>query len=186
MISRELEINTLPIKGSFLIAPKEFRDERGTFLKLYDRNGLKSRNVEPLFVEGYLSISSKGVIRGLHYQLRPWSQSKFVRCVSGAVYDVMVDICRSSNTFGKWHSVLLSADNRQGVYVPNTCAHGFLALDSNSVVSYMTDNDYAPQHERGIIWNDTSLAIPWPQMDRYIVSKKDSAWPTFDEAEKFT
>ena len=186
MVTRELEILNLPIKGSFVITPKEFRDERGVFLKLYDRDLLKSLNIEPLFVEEYLSISSKGTVRGLHYQLRPWNQSKLVRCVSGAVYDAIVDICRSSETFGVYHSLILSAENKQSIYVPNTCAHGFLALESNSAVSYKADNDYSPQHERGIMWNDKSLGIQWPHMDEYVVSKKDKSWPTFKDAEKFT
>lgn len=185
MIAHDLETENLPLQGAFVIRSKEFYDERGVFLKLYDRNILGSRNVNPLFVEDYTSISKKGVVRGLHYQLAPYSQAKLVHCTRGMVFDAMIDLRRSSNTFGKWHSLILSEDNRLSVFVPRGFAHGYLSMEDSSAVSYRVDNDYAPEYERGIVWNDPSLGIDWPVIDNYVVSEKDLAWPTFERAEKF-
>lgn len=185
MIKQELEIVDMELKDAFIIRPKEFYDERGTFLKLYNREILKSRNVEPFFAEDYISISKKGVIRGLHYQLDPFAQAKLVRCVRGEVFDVLVDLRKNSSTFGKWKSVILSEENRLSVYVPRGFAHGFLSLVEDSIVSYKADNDYSTAHERTLLWNDKTLGINWPKLDQYLLSKKDEVGMPFNVADKF-
>jgi dTDP-4-dehydrorhamnose 3,5-epimerase len=184
MIRSELGIKDLGVDGAFVISPKVFEDERGSFIKIYDRDLLGRRGVEPVFPEDYYSISKKGVIRGLHYQLDPHAQAKLVRVVKGSVIDVLVDLRKSSRTYGKWDSVVLSEENKLAVYIPRGCAHGFMALEDGSAVSYKADNDYAPGHERGIRWNDPELKIEWPEME-HIVSAKDAKWPVFAEADKF-
>ncbi len=185
MATHELQIEDLPLRGAFIIKPKEFYDERGAFFKVHDREILKSRNVEPLFPEDYFSISKKGVIRGLHYQMDPFSQAKLVRCVKGEVFDVFVDMRKSSMTFGRHTSVILSEKNNLCVYIPRGFAHGVLSLSEDSVVSYKADNDYSQAHERTLLWNDKKLDIEWPSMSNYILSKKDQAGSIFDTADKF-
>jgi len=177
-------IENLPLGGAFIIKPKEFYDERGTFIKIYDRAILKTKGVEPVFPEDYLSISKKGVVRGMHYQLEPYAQAKLVRVVTGSSFDVIVDMRRSSPTFGKWISVTLSDENRLALFVPRGFAHGFLSLKDDTQVSYKADNDYEPAHERGVLWNDKALGIEWPKMN-YIISSKDKSWPSFEQADKF-
>lgn len=184
MISQELELEELPLQGAFLIRPKVFLDERGAFVKLFNRKILDSKKVRPFFVEEYHSVTKKNVIRGLHYQALPYSQAKLVRCVKGAVFDVMVDLRRSSKTFGQHYAMRLSEDNVISLFIPKEFAHGFFALD-DSTVSYLVDNDYAPEYERGIIWNDKNLKISWPKSSRYIISQRDSSLPTFEQADKF-
>lgn len=184
MIRRELEAESLPIQGAFIIRPKEFEDERGTFYKLYNEELLAPRGAKCNFVEEYLSVSKKGSLRGFHYQTGKFAQAKLVRCVRGEVFDVIVDMDSRSPTFGKWHSVTLSEKNMLGIYVPRTCAHAFLAMKEGSRLLYKADNGYHPEHEAGIIWNDPELNVPWPKM-KYILSGKDRAWPLFRDAPKF-
>jgi dTDP-4-dehydrorhamnose 3,5-epimerase len=184
MIKRELEATDLPIAGAFVIRPKEFYDERGAFNKLYTRELLSSKGAGCVFMEEYLSVSKKGALRGFHYQTGEHAQAKLVRCVKGSIFDVMIDMSRSSPTFGKWCAVSLTEESRLGLFIPRTCAHGFLALEEDSSILYKADNDYHPESEAGVIWNDRKLAIPWPEMD-YIISGKDRKWPGFDEAPKF-
>lgn len=184
MLKRDLEIIDLDVQDAFLVKPKHFIDERGEFFKFYTRDLLKTRNVVPSFAEEYFSISKKGTIRGMHYQTDPFSQAKFVSCLKGKVLDVIIDMRQSSRTFGKWISVELSGDNIEMLYVPRGFAHGFLSLTENSEVFYKADNDFAPNSERGVLWNDPALNIAWPKMDNYIVSEKDKTWPSFKNAEK--
>ncbi|MGA2461304.1 MAG: dTDP-4-dehydrorhamnose 3,5-epimerase [Candidatus Bathyarchaeia archaeon] len=183
-IVHELQIEELKLQGAFLIEPKEFLDKRGAFIKLFNRQVLDSERVKPIFVEEYLSVSKRNVIRGLHYQVPPYSQAKLVRCAKGSVFDVIVDLRRGSKTFGHYYAKRLSEDDVVSLFVPKEFAHGFLALE-DSAVSYLVDNDYAPQYERGVIWNDTTLKINWPKRSKYIVSERDSSLPTFEQAEKF-
>jgi dTDP-4-dehydrorhamnose 3,5-epimerase len=184
MIKHEMEIEELPLQGAFLIKPKVFHDERGAFIKLFNRQVLDSKRVKPIFVEEYLSVSKRNVIRGLHYQAAPYSQAKLVSCAKGSVFDVIVDLRRGSKTFGHHYAMRLSEDDVVSLFVPKEFAHGFLALE-DSAVSYLVDTDYAPEYERGVIWSDTTLKIDWPKRSKYIVSERDSSLPTFEEAEKF-
>lgn len=130
------------------------------------------RKVE--FVQDNHSKSSKGVLRGLHYQLEPHAQGKLVRCVAGEVFDVAVDIRKSSPTFGKWVGVYLSAENKRQLWIPEGFAHGFVTISEEAEFVYKTTNYYSPQHERGIIWNDSSVNINWPiETSQLILSEKD-------------
>jgi len=130
------------------------------------------RKVE--FVQDNHSKSSKGVLRGLHYQLEPHAQGKLVRCVAGEVFDVAVDIRKSSPTFGKWVGVNLSAENKRQLWIPEGFAHGFVTISEEAEFVYKTTNYYSPQHERGIIWNDSSVNINWPiETSQLILSEKD-------------
>ncbi len=185
MLKRELEILDLPLTDAFIIKPKEFTDDRGTFYKLFNRELLGQRNVSSFFVEDYISVTKKGTIRALHYQLDPYSQAKLITCIAGEVFDVIVDLRKASKTFGKWTSVNLSSENMNSLYVPRGFAHGFIALADDSALLYQVDNDYSVPHERGIVWNDPILNIKWPQIGECVVSEKDSKWPSFEKADKF-
>lgn len=185
MIEQELSVVDLQLHGAFIIKPKKFTDDRGSFFKLYTREILSMKNVKPMFNEEYLSISKKGVIRGLHYQSGNFAQAKLIRCVKGEIFDVIVDLRKSSPTFGNWENISLSSSNQHCLYVPRGFAHGFLALTDGTEVLYKADNDYSPEHECGICWDDQELSINWPKLPNYIISKKDGSYPPYNKVEKF-
>ncbi|EHG6003731.1 dTDP-4-dehydrorhamnose 3,5-epimerase [Escherichia fergusonii] len=163
------------IPDVLIFEPKVFGDERGFFFESFNQKVFEEavgRKVE--FVQDNHSKSSKGVLRGLHYQLEPYAQGKLVRCVVGEVFDVAVDIRKSSPTFGKWVGVNLSAENKRQLWIPEGFAHGFLVLSETAEFLYKTTNYYNPQSDRGIIWNDPSLNIKWPLVEKPILSKKDA------------
>lgn len=184
MIVSKLDTEALPLKDAFIIKPLRFDDDRGIFFKLYTKDILARFGVSPFFNEEYLSISKKGVLRGLHFQKGEYSQAKLVRCTKGEVYDVIVDLRKNSPTFLKWHGVTLSEENGLSFYVPRGFAHGFLALQDNSTVFYKADNDYKPESEDGLIWNDPNLNINWSIKDP-ILSDKDKTWKTIKDIEMF-
>ena len=168
-----------------VIEPKVFGDDRGFFFESYNEKiwqeatGLKAR-----FVQDNHSLSTKGVLRGLHYQIRQ-PQGKLVRCVVGEVYDVAVDLRKCSPTFGKWAGAVLSAENKHQMWVPEGFAHGFLVLSDVAEFLYKTTDYYAPEHERCILWNDLDLGIGWPFAGEPVLSAKDAAGQSFGEAELF-
>ncbi len=180
----EMETLDLPIFGAFMIRPKVFSDGRGSLLKMYNRPILEGRGIEPAFVEDYFTVSKRGVLRGLHYQVAPFSQAKLVRCMRGEIFDVMVDMRKTSPTFGKWFGKMLREPEPVSLYLPRGCAHGVLSMTDGSLLSYQADNDYSPPHERSLLWNDPDLGIAWPKLDGYTVSEKDSAAKRFAHAEK--
>lgn len=148
-----------------IFEPRVFGDARGFFYESFNAkifNEAVGRSVE--FVQDNHSQSQKGVLRGLHYQLEPHAQGKLVRCIEGEVFDVAVDIRRSSPTFGQWAGVLLSAENHRQLWIPEGFAHGFLALTDRVQFVYKATNYYAPQSERSIIWNDSDIGIAWPEL----------------------
>jgi dTDP-4-dehydrorhamnose 3,5-epimerase len=144
-----------------IIEPQVFADERGLFMETWNLRKWADFGVASTFVQDNHSLSGKGVLRGLHYQVKQ-PQGKLVRAVAGAVYDVVVDIRRSSPNFGRWTGVELSATNRRALWVPEGFAHGFLSLVENAEVAYKCTAYYAPEYERTILWNDPALAISWP------------------------
>ncbi|MBM3375587.1 MAG: dTDP-4-dehydrorhamnose 3,5-epimerase [Betaproteobacteria bacterium] len=147
-----------------LIAPKVFGDDRGFFFESFNRRDFaQASGIDLEFVQDNHSRSAKGVLRGLHYQLRQ-PQGKLVRVVSGSVFDVAVDIRRSSPRFGQWVGVVLSAENKSMAYIPPGFAHGFLVLSDAAEFLYKTTDYYAPAHERSLLWNDPALAIAWPDL----------------------
>lgn len=165
------------IPDVLIFEPKVFGDERGFFFESFNQKIFEEavgRKVE--FVQDNHSKSSKGVLRGLHYQLEPYAQGKLVRCVVGEVFDVAVDIRKSSTTFGKWVGVNLSAENKRQLWIPEGFAHGFLVLSEVAEFVYKTNNFYSPECERTIKWDDNDLNIKWPLqlIDNVIVSDKDN------------
>jgi dTDP-4-dehydrorhamnose 3,5-epimerase len=163
-----------------LIEPMVFEDERGFFMEAYNYREFEMMGIRERFVQDNFSMSRRGVLRGLHFQVEPFAQSKLVRCIRGEIFDVAVDIRVGSPTFGKWHGVILSEENRLTLYIPRGFAHGFLALSDIAEVMYKVDNFYSPEHERGIIWNDPDIGIEWPIEDP-ILSDKDGKYPRLRE-----
>lgn len=171
------------IPDVILIKPKVFGDERGFFMETYKKPLFAANNINEEFIQDNHSKSAKGVLRGLHYQLNPKAQGKLVRCVSGAVFDVAVDIRRDSPTFGKWAGFELSATNKHMLWIPPGFAHGFLTLEDNTEFLYKTTNGYAPELDRGIKFDDPAIGIDWPQISGLLLSEKDKQQPLLKDAE---
>lgn len=176
------------IPDVFILEPKVFGDARGFFLESFNAETFaKVSGLRPDFVQDNHSKSAKGVLRGLHYQLQQ-PQDKLVRVTQGEVFDVAVDIRRSSPTFGKWVGVHLSAENFRQLWVPKGFAHGFVVLSETAEFLYKTTDYYSPSSERAILWNDSTLAIAWPEIPGIAapsLSGKDQAAKRFTEAEVF-
>ncbi len=169
-----------------IFEPKVFGDERGFFLESFNQKIFEeATGLKRDFVQDNHSKSSKGVLRGLHYQLPPMAQGKLVRVVQGEVFDVAVDIRKSSPTFGKWVGVHLSAENKRQLWIPEGFAHGFLTLSDTAEFLYKTTNYYSPKDEGAIVWNDIELAIAWPDAGEVLVSGKDQIAPAFKNAVYF-
>ncbi len=169
-----------------IIAPKVFGDERGYFYESFSQrlfDEAVGRHVD--FVQDNHSRSVRGVLRGLHYQLPPFAQGKLVRCTVGEVFDVAVDIRRSSPTFGQWVGVNLSAENKRQLWIPEGFAHGFVTLSEHAEFLYKTTHYYAPSHDRGILWNDSAIGIAWPECGPLQLSGKDQVQPLLAAAELF-
>lgn len=173
------------IPGVLLIEPRVFGDARGFFLEGYNARGFRqATGLSVDFVQDNQSRSRRGVLRGLHYQLQQ-AQGKLVSVVCGAVFDVAVDIRRSSPGFGQWMGVELSEDNHRQLWLPPGIAHGFLVLSERVDVLYKTTDYYAPEHERVILWNDPDIEIEWPLADEPLLSPKDQAGLPLKQAECF-
>jgi len=173
------------IPGVLMIEPRVFGDARGFFLEGYNARGFRqATGLSVDFVQDNHSRSRRGVLRGLHYQLQQ-AQGKLVSVVCGAVFDVAVDIRRSSQSFGQWVGVELSEDNHRQVWLPPGIAHGFLVLSERVDVLYKTTDYYAPEHERVILWNDPDIEIEWPLADEPLLSPKDQAGLPLKQAECF-
>jgi dTDP-4-dehydrorhamnose 3,5-epimerase len=169
-----------------IFEPKVFGDERGFFFESFSQQFFEhATGLKRAFVQDNHSKSSKGVLRGLHYQLPPMAQGKLVRVTQGEVFDVAVDIRSSSPTFGQWVGVILSAENRRQLWVPEGFAHGFLTLSDTAEFLYKTTNYYSPSHEGSIAWNDATLNITWPDIDNIQVSAKDKIANPFNIAVYF-
>ncbi|MEO1002013.1 MAG: dTDP-4-dehydrorhamnose 3,5-epimerase [Cyanobacteria bacterium J06638_7] len=179
------------IDGPLLLTPRTFGDERGYFYESWNQGVFDAAAGQTVFVQDNHSRSAPGVLRGLHYQLPPHPQAKLVRCVLGSIYDVAVDIRRSSPTFGQWVGAELSADNKRQLWVPAGFAHGFLTLAHHAEVLYKTTDLWSRDCERSIRWDDPQLAIAWPleacagssqPISAPVLSSKDAAAPGFAEA----
>lgn len=174
------------INGLWLIEPKVFSDSRGYFMEAFKKEEFEKHIGKVDFIQDNESKSSFGVLRGLHYQKGEYSQAKLVRVIKGEVLDVAVDLRRSSPTFGKHVSVLLTEENKRQYFIPRGFAHGFLVLSEEAIFTYKVDNAYAPQSEASILYCDESLAIDWPIADFQIVmSEKDKQAKAFREADYF-
>lgn len=171
------------IEGVFIIEPRIFGDNRGYFFESFVQAEFEEKVCKTTFVQDNESKSSYGVLRGLHFQKPPYTQSKLIRVVKGRVWDIAVDIRKSSPTFGKYIGIELSEDNHRQLFIPKGFAHGFVVLSEEAVFQYKCDNYYAPQSEGAIIWNDPELGIDWkiPAED-IILSEKDKKHPLFKDA----
>nr|AAG09505.1 dTDP-6-deoxy-D-glucose-3,5-epimerase [Salmonella enterica] len=161
-----------------IFEPKVFSDERGFFMESFNQKVFEEavgRKVE--FVQDNHSKSTKGVLRGLHYQVEPYAQGKLVRCIAGEVFDVAVDIRKDSETFGKWVGVNISSENKRQLWIPEGFAHGFLVLGEEAEFVYKTSNFYNPDSDRGVAWNDPDIGINWPLINNPLLSNKDSKQP---------
>ena len=173
------------IQDAIILEPRVFSDERGFFYESFNQRLWQEKTgQQAVFVQDNHSYSVKNVLRGLHYQIQQ-PQGKLVRVIRGAVFDVAVDIRRSSPSFGRWVGVELSAENKRMFWIPEGFAHGFLVLSESAEFLYKTTDYWAPQYERTIIWNDPDLAIAWPLQNQPILSVKDAQGALFKEAEIF-
>ncbi|RKQ34275.1 dTDP-4-dehydrorhamnose 3,5-epimerase [Oceanobacillus halophilus] len=172
------------LDGVVIIEPKVFGDHRGWFMETYNKSNLAEAGINIKFVQDNQSFSAaKGTLRGLHYQLNPKAQTKLVRCTKGAIYDVAVDIRKGSSTFGKWFGLELTEENKKQLLIPKGFAHGFMTLTEDVEVQYKVDELYAPDCDRGIIWNDPEIGIEWPMDVTPILSAKDEKVPLLKDAE---
>ncbi len=182
-----MKILPCSLEGVFLLEPRLFEDARGYFFESFNQRAFQAATgIDCSFVQDNHSLSRRGVLRGLHFQVRQ-AQGKLVRVSRGEIFDVAVDLRRSSPRFGQWTGALLSADNRRQMWVPPGFAHGFLTLSDEAEVLYKTTDYYAPEHERSLRWNDPQLAIDWPLAAGAapLLSDKDSQAPLLDACETF-
>lgn len=182
-----MKFTPLAIPDVFLIEPKVFGDARGFFLESFRQDLFnQATGTDYAFIQDNHSRSSKGVLRGLHYQLPPHAQGKLVRVTSGSVFDVAVDIRRSSPTFGQWVGAELSAENHRQLWIPPGFAHGFVVLSDTADFVYKTTAYYAPESDRGLLWNDADIGIQWPALDMpFSLSDKDQKQPLLKHADLF-
>ena len=181
-----MQATRLSIPDVILFTPKVFGDDRGFFFESFnERTFQELTGLKVNFVQDNHSKSQKGVLRGLHYQLPPKAQGKLVRVVEGEVFDVAVDIRKSSPYFGKWVGQLLSAENKQQMWIPEGFAHGFVTLSDTAEFLYKTTNYYAPEYEQCIAWDDVEIGVYWPLVEKPVLSGKDQNGCFFNDAKIF-
>ena len=169
------------IEDVILITPKVYSDERGFFMESYKKSEFEANGITVDFNQDNHSKSTHGVLRGLHYQIKPYAQAKLVRCIKGKILDVAVDIRQNSETFGKYIKAELSEENKSMLFIPEGFAHGFVALSEEVELFYKTSNEYSKDAERGIIWNDKTLDIDWGINFEPILSEKDKVLPSLSD-----
>lgn len=186
-------ISECPIKGLYEIQPRVFGDQRGYFLETYSQKDFAAAGLTMTFVQDNQSLSSRGVLRGLHFQKRH-PQGKLVRAMAGTVYDVAVDLRAGSATFGKWHGVVLSAEKQNQFYIPEGFAHGFAVLSETALFAYKCTDFYHPEDEGGLMWNDPAIGIDWQAavkaagldgVQEFQLSEKDTRHPAFQLAGRY-
>ena len=198
----KISVTACPIEGLYVIEPAVYGDERGYFTETYNSNDMKEAGIDRLFVQDNQSGSVKGVLRGLHYQ-KEHPQAKLVRVISGAVFDVAVDLRQHSATFGKWYGITLSAENRRQFLIPEGFAHGFLVLTDSAQFCYKCTDFYHPGDEGGLAWNDPAIGVAWPGVtgtydgtasaagwhledgSPLVLSEKDQKWGPLSETFRF-
>jgi dTDP-4-dehydrorhamnose 3,5-epimerase len=168
------------LKGAFIIELEKIADSRGFFSRAWCQKEFEANGLNPNVVQCNLSFNtSKGTLRGMHYQIPPHEEAKIVRCIRGKVYDVIIDLRPKSPTYLQWIGVELSSENRKMLYVPENFAHGYLTLADNTELFYQVSHFYFPESESGIRWNDPTVSIKWPQTNGLIITDKDKNWPDF-------
>ena len=175
------EFEKTQLHDVILVKPKIFGDARGFFMETYKKTEFAKNGIDIEFVQDNHSKSTKGVLRGLHYQKEPKAQAKLVRCPYGKVFDVAVDIRKNSPYFGKWTGAILSAENKHMLYIPEGFAHGFVVLSDEAELFYKASDEYSPEHDRGIKWNDPDINIDWGIDFKPLVSEKDDRQPLLKE-----
>ena len=170
------------IPNVVLIEPRLFPDDRGYFFESFKESAFASNGITTKFVQDNFSHSVKGVLRGLHYQKNPKVQAKLVTVLRGEIFDVAIDIRKNSPTFGQWIGEILSDENHKSLYIPEGFAHGFCVLSAEADVIYKVNNEYSPENERGILWNDPQIDIMWP-IDTPLLHEKDSTLPLLKDAD---
>lgn len=178
----QIKVTKCDIEGLVVIEPKVFPDDRGYFMETYNQKDMQAAGLDMVFVQDNQSMSTKGVLRGLHRQLN-YPQGKLVRVVRGTVFDVAVDLREGSKTYGEWFGVELSAENKKQFYIPEGFAHGFLVLSDEAEFCYKVTDFYHPGDEAGIMWNDSDIGVEWPIPDGMEIklSEKDKKWPGLKE-----
>ena len=173
----KITVTPCDIEGLYVIEPTVFKDERGYFVETYNQNDMKEAGLDIVFVQDNQSMSTRGVLRGLHFQ-KQFPQGKLVRVVRGKVFDVAVDLRSDSKTYGKWFGVELSAENMKQFYIPEGFAHGFLVLSDEAEFCYKCTDFYHPGDEGGLAWNDPEIGVEWPLEEGVdlIISEKDQKW----------
>jgi dTDP-4-dehydrorhamnose 3,5-epimerase len=177
-----MKFHKTPLEDAYVIEMEQKQDERGFFARSFCAEEYKAADLSASeFLQINNSFNKKaGTLRGMHYQLPPFAEVKVVRCIRGALYDVIVDIRQGSQTYGRWFGVDLTADNRLSLYVPRGFAHGFITLADNTEVTYLASSIYAPGEERGIKFDDANFKINWPLSPK-VISDKDLEWPAFSD-----
>lgn len=177
-----MQFTETPVVGAYVIDLEKRGDERGFFARVFCEREFADHHLPPTFVQVNNSLSAdRGTLRGLHYQLPPHAETKLVRCIRGTLWDCVLDLRPDSSTFGKWFGAELSGENRRMMVIPKGCAHAFVTLTEDCEAFYFVDAFYAPEHERGVRWNDSRFAIEWPVEPR-VISDKDRSWPDWDPA----
>ena len=184
IIMSKFKFKETGIKDMFVVEPTVFEDGRGYFMETYHEKEFKNAGYDITFVQDNQSKSTKGVLRGLHLQLK-YPQGKLVRVIKGEVFDVGVDLRGDSPTYGKWYGEILSAENKKQLYIPPKFAHGFLVLSDEAEFVYKCSEFYHGEDEGGILWNDPDIAIDWPLdgINEVMLSDKDKKWPSFKESQ---
>ena len=182
----KITVTPCDIEGLYVIEPTVFKDERGYFVETYNQNDMKEAGLDMVFVQDNQSMSTRGVLRGLHFQ-KQFPQGKLVRVVRGKVFDVAVDLRSDSKTYGKWFGVELSAENMKQFYIPEGFAHGFLVVSDEAEFCYKCTDFYHPGDEGGLAWNDPEIGVEWPLEEGVdlIISEKDQKWKGLKDTFKF-
>ena len=178
------EFEQLKIRDVILVKPKVFGDNRGFFLESYKKSDFFANGIDVEFNQDNHSKSTKGVLRGLHYQAKPYGQAKLVRCARGKIFDVAVDMRPNSDTFGQYVKVELSEENKQMLFIPEGFAHGFVVLSDEAELLYKASGEYAPQADRGVLWSDKDINIDWEIDFEPILSEKDKVQPVLKDINK--
>ena len=179
-----MKFTPLELDGVFLIEPSLSVDERGFFARTWCRREFEDRGLNPNLAQCGASFNKlRGTVRGLHYQVAPHAEAKLVRCTSGSVFDVVVDLRPGSPTYRRWLSRELTAANRLMLYLPEGCAHGFQTIEDGTELAYQMSEFYYPEWSRGIRWNDKSLGIQWPTVEHRIISERDQSLPLIDDGD---
>lgn len=172
------------LKDAYIIDLKKIEDDRGFFARAYCQNEFADHNLQLNWVQANQAFSkNRGTLRGLHFQHAPYAEAKLMRCIRGAMFDVIVDLRSDSPSYLQWLGVELTAENRRALLVPEGFAHGYLTLEDNTEAFYPTSQFYTPMAEGGVRWNDPAFGIEWPFVDHLIITEKDQNWPDYEPAE---